>query len=505
VIGRLALVAALVVSTAAGAAGQETIRLADPGPGGGPRGLAQTLAGSYTVIPPASTKAILSSKSTYPNTVVILGRDAIVEDTVRGDVIVIGGDLYMHPGADVSGRAVAIGGGVYESTQARVGGGVRSYRDFTYTITRVPGGWSLAYKPLEAEEPLRVEGTYGLQVPTYDRSDGLSIAIAPALPVPGTHLSFEPRATYRSQLGRVDPSIQIVDSLDPRSALRLSAGRSTFSNDAWIWTDLINSLEVLWRGDDSRNYFRATRGELTLDRLWKTRAATIRPYLGARVERARSVRPGSQPTSGPWSFLARTDSDDMRRPNPPIDPGVMTSALAGVDMSWTMPDLTARLRLDGELGSFDDDCDGCDLTGRRKFAQTTIDGGIAFPTFGTQRLSFDAHAVLTTRGGRTPRQRWAYVGGSGSIPTLDMLSLGGDQLAYVDARYDIPIDRVRLPLGGSPVVTLREILGGAAIGRFPTLAQATGVRLSAKFLYVEWLIDPATRHQHYSYGVTVAR
>jgi hypothetical protein len=504
VIGRIVLVAALVVSVATGAAGQDTIHLADPGPGGGPRGLAQTLAGTYAVIPPAATKALLPAKTTYPSTVIILGRDAVVEDTVRGDVIVIGGDLYMHPGADVSGRAVAIGGGVYESTQARVGGGVHAYREFTYTITRVPGGWSLAYKALEPDEPLRIEGTYGLKVPTYDRSDGLSIAIAPALPVPGTHLTVEPRATYRSQLGRIDPSIQLVDSLGSRSALHLSAGRSTFSNDAWIWTDLINSLEVLWRGDDSRNYFRATRGELTLDRLWKTREATITPYVGARRERARSVRPGLNPTSGPWSFLARTDSDDVRRPNPPIDPGVTTSALVGVNMSWTMPDLTARLRLDQELGAFCDDRSGCNLGGRRSFAQTTLDGGIAFPTFGTQRLRFDGHAVVTT-GGHTPLQRWAYLGGSGSIPTLEMLALGGDQLAYLDGRYDIPIDLVRLPLAGSPVVTLREILGGAAVGRFPNLAQATGVRLSVSYVYVEWLIDPATRRQHYSYGVTVAR
>ena len=503
-IGRLVLVAALVVSAATSAAGQDTIHLADPGPGGGPRGLTQTLAGTYAVIPPASTKAILPAKTTYRNTVIVLGRDAVVEDTVRGDVIVIGGDLYMHPGADVSGRAVAIGGGVYESTQARVGGGVRAYREFTYTITRVPGGWSLAYKALEADEPLRIEGTYGLQVPTYDRSDGLSLGVAPTVRIPGTRLSVEPRATYRSQLGRIDPSLQIVDSLGSRSALHLSAGRSTFSNDAWIWTDLINSLEVLWRGDDSRNYFRAARAELTLDRVWKTRSATITPYLGGRIERARSVRPGLNPTSGPWSFLARTDSDDMRRPNPPIDPGVTTSGLVGADMSWTMPDLTARMRLDEEVGAYCDDRSGCQFGGRRTFAQTTFDGGIAFPTFGTQRLRFDAHAVLTTRG-HTPLQRWAYLGGSGSIPTLDMLSLGGDQLAYLDGRYDIPIDRVRLPVAGSPVVTLREIVGGAAVGRFPDLAQATGVRLSLSYVYVEWLIDPATRHQHSSYGVTVAR
>jgi hypothetical protein len=86
-----------------------------------------------------------------------------------------------------------------------------------------------------------------------------------------------------------------------------------------------------------------------------------------------------------------------------------------------------------------------------------------------------------------------------------MLSLGGDQLVYLDARSDIQIDRVALQLVGAPGITRREILGGAALGRFPTVAQATGVRLSVSYVYIEELIDPVTRHRHFSYGVTIGR
>lgn len=502
---RLARVVLLVVSGAVGAAAQDTIHLRDPGPGGAPAPLLQALASSYIVIPPAGTRALLARDSTYARTVIVLGRDAVVEGAVRGDVIVIGGDLYMHPGGDISGRAVAIGGGVYESTAGRVGGGVQANREFTYEIARIAGGWSLTYEELEAppEEPL-IQGTYGLRLPTYDRSDGLSLAIAPSFTPPRTRIRIEPRITYRSQLGRLDPSLVIADSLDRRTALQLSVGRSTLTNDAWIWTDLVNSLAAIWRGDDSRNYFRATRADLTLGRRWKSRTTTLTPYIGGRLERARSVRPALDAASEPWSFIGRHDIDDMLRPNPPIDPGTTGSMLAGFELQWTQSDIIARLRVDEELGAFNEDCESCDLQQGRNFAQTTVDGGIAFPTFGTQRLRFDAHAVVTSHGA-TPLQRWAYVGGSGSIPTLDMLSRGGDQLAYLDARYEIPIDRVALPLAGPPVVTLREILGGAALGRFPSLAQATGVRLSGGFLYVEWLIDPVARHAHVSYGISIAR
>jgi hypothetical protein len=468
--------------------------------------LVQALAGPYTVIPPAATRALLAPGTSYANTVIVLGRDAVVEDTVRGDVIVIGGDLYMHPGADIAGRAIAIGGGVYESTAARIGGGVQAYREFTYQITQIAGGWSLTYQAIETDEqPRSLPDVFGVRVPTYDRTDGVSLAVAPSLALPHTGIHVEPRLTYRSQLGRLDPSIVIGDSLDRRTSLQLSVGRSTFSNDAWIWTNLLNSVEVLWRGNDSRNYFRATRGDLTLGGRWESATRTIAPYVGARFERAVSVRPGVDPTSGPWSFTDRRDPDDMFRPNPPIDHGTIGSMLTGVQVTWTTSDIAARLRVDGELAAFSEDCSGCDLETGHSFAQSTIDGSIAFPTFGTQRFRVYGHAVVSSGGGGTPRQRWAYVGGDGSIPTLDMLSQGGDQLFYLDARYELPIDRLVLPLVGSPVITLREVLGGAALGRFPALAQATGAQLSAGYVYIEWLVDPVRHHGRFSYGLTLPR
>ena len=501
-----ALAVLLIVSRAVGAAGQDVIHLRDAGPRGGPPALAEALAAPYVVMPPGDSRALIARDAPHPRTVIVLGRDAVVEGNVRGDVIVIGGDLYMHPGADISGHAVAIGGGVYESTQARIGAGVQSYREFTYDIAHVADGWELTYRQIEIPDDQQgLPSLYGVRVPAYDRSNGFSLPVAPTIQLAHTRLSIEPRVTYRSQLGRLDPSLIIVDSLGNNAAVRFSAGRSTFSNDAWIWTDLVNSLEVLWRGDDSRNYFRATRGDVVFERRLKSSSGmTIEPYIGGRFEKALSVRPDSFAAGGPWSFFGRHDLDDMLRPNPSINPGIIGSVLAGAQITWTATDVTARLRIDEELGAFSQDCGGCDLATGADFAQTTVDGTIAFPTFGTQRLRFDGHAVITSNG-VTPRQRWAYVGGSGSIPTIEMLSRGGNQLVYIDARYDIPIDAVQLPLGGTPVVTLREIVGGADVGRFPTLAQASGVRLSASFLYVEWLIDPVTRRQHHSYGISIAR
>jgi hypothetical protein len=172
-----ALGALLVASGAVGAAAQDTIHLRDPGPQGGPPSFVQALGSPYIVVRPADAPALIARNSPYPRTVIVLGRDAVVEGRVRGDLIVVGGDLYVHPGADVQGRAIAIGGGVYESTVGHVGGEVQAHREFTYDITQIAGGWALTYRSIEPEdEPRMMAEVIGLQIPTYDRSNGLSLA-----------------------------------------------------------------------------------------------------------------------------------------------------------------------------------------------------------------------------------------------------------------------------------------------------------------------------------------
>jgi hypothetical protein len=175
--------------------------------------------------------------------------------------------------------------------------------------------------------------------------------------------------------------------------------------------------------------------------------------------------------------------------------------LAGVRWEWTNGDVTAHAVVNEEIGHFSSKPGFARPAAT--FTQTTVDGVVAFPTFGVQTLKFIGHGVFM--GGDEPRQRWAYVGGPGSIPTIDMLAQGGDHLAYIDARYAIPIERVVLPMVGSPMVTLREVLGGAAVNRFPTLAQATGVRLSLSVLYAEFLIDPVHHHSYTGFGLSLDR
>jgi len=53
------------------------------------------------------------------------------------------------------------------------------------------------------------------------------------------------------------------------------------------------------------------------------------------------------------------------------------------------------------------------------------------------------------------------------------------------------------------VITLREVLGGATIGRFPTIHQNIGLRASLGPLYGEGMLDPVTHRTHASFGLSL--
>jgi hypothetical protein len=520
VIARRAL-AALLVWGGIAHAQQRTIRVVDLGLGPGPRILQRALAGPHVLVLPSRERAVLPRDSTYRTTVIVLGREAAVEGTVTGDLIVLGGDLHVHPHATVNGRAVAIGGAVYESAMATVGGGSLSFRDFTYDVVEAPGGFELRYRSL-TNRPARaftLPGAYGFRVPAYDRTNGLSVSLSPLIAVPRTQLLIDPGVTYRSQLGEFDPAGGVKLFVNSRTTLHAGVERGTFTNDAWICPDLLNSAATLVLGDDGRNYYRGTRANASGSYQWEWPGTTLTTTVGALWERAESVRPDTSAAGGPWSIHGQRDRLHMLRPNPPVDSGTIISGLIGARLGLSGGGITTRVALDVEAGGFNP-AFGSASGASRSFVQATFDGTIIFPTFGTQSLRFDGHVIASATGrlpadrvmtvdasvpASAPRQRWAYIGGWSSIPTLDLLSRGGDELVYLDGRYSIPLDRLQLPVVGAPVVTLRNVLGGADVERWPSLAQATGVRLSLAAVYAEYLIDPANRRQFLGVGLSMAR
>ena len=139
-----------------------------------------------------------------------------------------------------------------------------------------------------------------------------------------------------------------------------------------------------------------------------------------------------------------------------------------------------------------------------RFTQATLEALVAFPTFRNHTFSFEAHAVHTF-GDTAPPQRFAYLGGSGTLPTFDLLEFGGDRLLFFESRYAIPIERIQIPIVGSPVIMLRHMIGMAGVDSLPPFEQNIGVRLIVGLIKVDFTVDPVSRDSKVSAGLSLVR
>lgn len=489
---------ALLGGVALGLPAQTRVAIADAGPGAGGRMLGEVLQRSHRLIEPDTEWFVLRRGDQVRSSLIVLGRTAAISGSVVGDVVVVDGDLHLRPGAHVTGRAVAIGGGVYPSVRAITLGGTHSFRDNTYAITRTADGYRLDYRSLRehASPSLLLPGIYGLRLPVYDRVNGASIPFGPTYSLAGGRGDTELLATYRSDLGKIDPAIVARLQLSRYLRARVEAERGTFTNDPWIWPDFINSLASLGTGTDTRNYYRADRAELSIHRLWERARTQLEPFVGARIERAWSVGPSVGERRGPWSVFGRSDTLRMWRPNPTIAGGTISSALAGSSLQWEPQDMRLRARTSAEMS--------LSAPGDERFTQLSTDFYATFPTFGDQEYSMEIRWV-TTFGDTPPPQRFSYLGGSGTLSFLELLEQGGDELLFIDQTYSVPVLRLRFGILGSPTFLLRHRIGSAGIGALPTFEQVIGAGVALMLIRGEIQLDPATGKVRASVGLALSR
>ena len=494
------LVAVLAFLTATRADGQHSVEVEGPRRSRATAVIRRAIAGPYDLmLADTGRQLVLPRSSELQRSVIILGGDVALAGTVRGDVIVVGGDLFLRPAAHVEGTAAAIGGAVYGSTLALVNGEVESVRDETFDVTRHGDAFRLEYRYIGAREPaVELPLLEGLRIPSYDRVNGVSVPWGPILR-PAIRVELDPTVTYRSHIGEWDPGVIATYRLDEQYQLRLDARRGTFTNDAWIHSTPINTFNVLVGGKDTRNYYRADRGELEIRRFdaYPNPLLELERFAGISIERAWSV--GAATTLGrrPWSFGGGSELERIARPNPPIERGRISSAFVGAVARYRVGDVRseaiARVEVPWETPE------------NERFAQLTFDGSIRFPTFGLQRFRADLH-VIATIGDTAPPQRFGYLGGSGTLPTIDIpLLLGGDQLFHLDSRYEVPVQVVRIPFLGSPTIAVRHRIGSAGEQGLPKFIQNVGPVLTWSFVRVEHVIDPATREGQFSAGLSFAR
>ena len=262
----IVLLLTLLAAATASAAQTPAVVLQEPGPGPEGELLARALRRPHHAVRATFRGSVaLPRDTTFASSVLVLDGDATVGATVRGDVIVVGGDLFIHPAARIAGRAVAVGGGVYRSATAFVGGEELSFRDVTFAVETISTGLALRYRRIGAaqdEAGVSLPFLYGVRLPEYTRVDGLVLPWGPRLTLASATLVIDPVVSYHSDLGELDPSLRVLWRASPTFQIEATAQRATFSNDRWIRPDLVNSLTTLVAGRDYRNYFRAERFEV---------------------------------------------------------------------------------------------------------------------------------------------------------------------------------------------------------------------------------------------------
>jgi hypothetical protein len=367
-------------------------------------------------------------------------------------------------------------------------------------IAAIAAIWAFGIASPSAGAQVSVDFPLSLgNLPSYDRVDGLSLPFGPTISVgDDDRLVATPMLTYRSHLGKIDPSISVIAQItsDSSLGLALTGARGTITNEDWIRSDLINSLVSFGLGRDSRNYFRADRGEARLTSSLHLPIDVSTVFAGVRTERAWSTGWRSGDDMGPFSVLNRRDTvNGIERPNPEINAGHITSVIAGGHAEYV------GISSSGMLDVLLERAGKTPIGGA--FQQLTVSGAAVIPTVLDQHLDVESHLVATSASTFTPRQRYAYLGGSGSLATIDLLSLGGDRLYFVDMLYVVPIPQVEIPLLGNPYIAGHFATGAAGIGGFGESAQNIGARIGASILTIDYVLNPRTHAHDFGAGISL--
>jgi hypothetical protein len=419
----------------------------------------------------------IRSGDTIPRSVLVLDATVIHEGVILGDLVLVDAGVFLRHEAVVGGDLVNIGGGLYRSERARIGGTIIDLPDAGYRVIREPD--RIVIEASGTPERLILDGFGGLRTPTYDRVNGLGVVwgagyrlprVADATPTLRAH------GGWRTEAGH--PTYGASFNLQGRGlALDVGHARAGTTREDWAWSDVRNSINYFWDGDDFRDYYDARRTWVALSRGFgdasKRFFAVLR--LAGQIEDAESLEAGN-----PWHLLG-----EPARPNPAVDDGRITSAVTRLDLQWhgLETDLVAWAEYEagrewqGGEHVFDR------LSGWARFAMHgLLDHTLEILALGQLPLGSDT----------LPGQRWTFVGGPRTLLTAPVGAHRGDHVILVESRYRIPTpDAVALPVLGPPEVQLVHAAGMAWLaGDDGTLIQEVGGRLQFLGLYLQYMLQP---------------
>ncbi|HET7462429.1 MAG TPA: polymer-forming cytoskeletal protein [Longimicrobium sp.] len=484
ILRRAALAAALALLSASAAAAQGDVRISgdDHSPAAE---LARAIVARGTYLR-FDRDTVLPASFHAPGDVIVFDADVRLEGIIDGSVAVIGGNFFIRPRAVVRGDIALVGGDVYSSSLAttgrvletRPGARVALPGDTAYHDTAT---YAVAITP---PPPARLVSIATRPLPTYDRVNGptltLGARILPTRNDSGPQLN--PWIAYRFENpDRLGGGLRAAVPLRVQNLeVQAEASRATRTNDAWQRGDLSNSISVLTTGRDYRDYYDADLLRLMVTRpVGKPLIAGeswLNPRVGVQWEDARSLR-----TKHVFSVWQSNDKD---RFNQPVDEGSIVSAFGGAELRVVgrVSQLLANAQVERALaGSADAD-----------FTQVVGDATYTATAFRTHTLTVYLRGVASVTGSAPP-QRYEILGGPSTILTVGVARWRGDNLAFVDARYAVPLP-VMVPFVGQPSIIAAWVAGAAWTGnQSPPWTQNVGAgigfRLATAILYADPTLD----------------
>jgi hypothetical protein len=475
---RFLVVAPLLVCLATTAAAQEiTLEARQGSPA--VRVLEEVLQrGEYLLL---SRDTVLSPEFRAPGDLVVWDALVRLEGSVGGAAVAINGTLVLRPGARVEGPVASLGALILPSHLAEHGPIVELPPDQRVEVSAEAGRLHVAVAPPPPLPRFGLGGLFGFYRMAYDRVDALSVSWGPQWRPTGQE--FGPTIegwltvrTVRAPGGGVRAGLPAG-----RLLATVQVERATVTNEWWIRSDLANSAEALVLGRDLRDYHESDRAWLRLSRApppaGETGALHLMPWVSLTRSTDRSLR-----TRAPWALLGR---GQLERVNPPVAEMTLLSVDGGVGVDWIGAGSSFQGGIGAEYGVPQND--------EPAFSRMSASGEWTMQALWNHSLAVRGHAFGTLTGDGAPPQRWSFLGGQGTLPTLPVAALRGDNLVLIASQYRVPLELVQLPLLGSPALELLHATGTAwRTGEsMPAWEQNLGAGLAFSLARVRAWIDPA--------------
>jgi hypothetical protein len=263
-----------------------------------------------------------------------------IAGTVRGQVLVVDGDLDFEPGAEVTGDVTVVGGVVTGSDDARLAGTVTEYGEGFGLLARAErlhdgrddwrGGTRNAWRDRDC---CRDRAEAGLSVgvgQNYNRVEGLPVQIGPTFSTGGENpMRIEGRAIWRTDVGPLTQTERMgylarAEQFFGGGAVRIGGTYSSTIQpiESWTATDLESSLASAILHEDLRDYYESEGWSAYL------RVAPRRSPLDI-VARYREERHSSVAVRNPWTLF---DQEEPWRDQPLVGEGRVR--LAELSLQW---------------------------------------------------------------------------------------------------------------------------------------------------------------------------